>query len=31
MIVSATDPRLPYVYLPLAGGIRMGVGEQTLF
>lgn len=31
MIVSATDPRLPYVYLPLAGGISMGVGGQTLF
>ena len=31
MIVSATDPRLPYVYLPLAGGIRMGVGDKTLF
>ena len=31
MIVSATDPRLPYVYLPLAGGISMGVGNQTLF
>ena len=31
MIVSATDPRLPYVYLPLAGGIKMGVGDQMLF
>lgn len=31
MIVSATDPRLPYVYLPLGGGISMGIGEQTLF
>lgn len=31
MIVSATDPRLPYVYLPLAGGISMGVGKETLF
>ena len=31
MIVSATDPRLPYVYLPLGGGISMGVGSETLF
>lgn len=31
MIVSATDPRLPYVYLPLAGGISMGIGDKTLF
>lgn len=31
MIVSATDPRLPYVYLLLAGGISMGVGKETLF
>lgn len=31
MIVSATDPRLPYVYLPLGGGISMGIGDDTLF
>jgi len=31
MIVSATDKTLPYVYLPLAGGVQMTLDGKRLF
>lgn len=31
MIVSATDPKLPYVYLPLSGGVSLTLDGKTVF